>query len=177
MTTVSIAIPTYNQEAYVGEAITSCLRQSYPDIKIIVRDDCSTDGTARICRHYLGDSRVSYYLNERNVGRLENYRQLLDDGAGSTWHINLDGDDYFIDDDFIRRGVELLTSHPEAVFYQGNHDLERTIWNGLLQFSGSVLNSAIPKSLSGERTILRISQRSDTLPIVQRFMTAPERLT
>jgi glycosyltransferase involved in cell wall biosynthesis len=47
--TVSIVIPCYNREQYIGDAIESCLRQNHPAAEIIVVDDGSTDGSvARI---------------------------------------------------------------------------------------------------------------------------------
>ncbi|WP_188893748.1 bifunctional glycosyltransferase/CDP-glycerol:glycerophosphate glycerophosphotransferase [Microlunatus endophyticus] len=49
---VSIIIPIYNVEEYVGECLTSIVGQSYRKLEIIVVDDGSTDGSARIARGY-----------------------------------------------------------------------------------------------------------------------------
>lgn len=43
--TVSIVIPCYNAEAFVGEAIESALGQTYPNVEVIVVDDGSTDSS------------------------------------------------------------------------------------------------------------------------------------
>jgi len=45
---VSIIIPCFNNDRYVGEAIDSALRQTYPRVEVIVIDDGSTDGSAAV---------------------------------------------------------------------------------------------------------------------------------
>ena len=49
---VSVMIPVYNGEAYLGEAIDSVLAQSYRPIEVIVVDDGSDDATAEVARGY-----------------------------------------------------------------------------------------------------------------------------
>ena len=50
---VSIVIPCYNSERYIGEAIESALGQTYPNIEVIVIDDGSTDDSASIIQRFL----------------------------------------------------------------------------------------------------------------------------
>ena len=45
---VTIMIPTFNQAAFIGEAIGSALAQTYSNLEIIVGDDASTDATPEI---------------------------------------------------------------------------------------------------------------------------------
>jgi glycosyltransferase involved in cell wall biosynthesis len=125
--TVTIGIPTYNQELYIRETIEGCLHQNYPHLRIIVADDRSTDGTSNIAKSYSHDTRISYKLNEKNFGRVGNYRHLLYNYAASAWYVNLDGDDYFTDPDFIANAMHFIGkySSDEIAFYQGNHDLDK----------------------------------------------------
>ena len=66
MSTISVIIPAYNTEKFIGEAIESALNQTRPAAEVIVVDDASKDGTAQIARSF-GD-RVTVLANERNSG-------------------------------------------------------------------------------------------------------------
>lgn len=58
---VSIAVPVYNGERYLREAMDSLLGQTYGDYEIIISDNASTDATEAIGRAYAErDPRVRY---------------------------------------------------------------------------------------------------------------------
>ena len=59
---VSVLLPVFNGERYVGEALESVLAQSFQDFEVVVIDDGSTDGTPDILRRYAGeDPRVRVF--------------------------------------------------------------------------------------------------------------------
>lgn len=59
---ISVVIPVYNTEAYVGEAIESAREQTLRDIEIIVIDDGSTDRSPFIIRELANtDPRIRIY--------------------------------------------------------------------------------------------------------------------
>ena len=60
---ISVVIPAYNHERFVGEAIESVLAQSCADLELIVVDDGSTDRTAEVIQGYT-DGRLHYYYQE-----------------------------------------------------------------------------------------------------------------
>jgi len=62
---ISVLIPAYNAEDFIGEAIESVLRQTFRDIEVIVVDDGSTDQTAHVVASF--SSKVRYYFQE-NAG-------------------------------------------------------------------------------------------------------------
>ena len=65
---VSVVMPAYNSEQYVGEAIESILTQTYADFELIVVDDGSTDGTRGVIESYAKrDGRVRV-LSQANCG-------------------------------------------------------------------------------------------------------------
>ncbi|KAB2891967.1 MAG: glycosyltransferase [Desulfobulbaceae bacterium] len=60
---VSVVIPAYNHERFVGAAVESVLSQTFSDLELIVIDDGSRDRTGEVVRGY-ADSRLSYYFQE-----------------------------------------------------------------------------------------------------------------
>lgn len=64
---VSIVMPAYNAEKYIGEAIESVLQQTYTNIELIIVEDCSTDGTLDVIKHY-EDNRIILERNLMNRG-------------------------------------------------------------------------------------------------------------
>ena len=60
---ISVVIPAYNHERFIGPAIDSVLGQTWEHLELIVIDDGSTDGTAKVVQGYT-DARLSYYYQE-----------------------------------------------------------------------------------------------------------------
>ncbi len=50
---VSIIIPMYNTEKYIGACLDSILVQTFTDFEVIVVDDCSTDNSRAVVKSYL----------------------------------------------------------------------------------------------------------------------------
>lgn len=64
---VSVIMPAYNGEKYIGAAIESILNQTYENFELVIVEDKSTDNTLDVIRKYK-DSRISLYLNSCNRG-------------------------------------------------------------------------------------------------------------
>jgi glycosyltransferase involved in cell wall biosynthesis len=63
---VSILIPAYNAEEWIGDALRSALGQTWQSKEIIVVDDGSTDGTLEVASRFASDSvRI---ISQRNMG-------------------------------------------------------------------------------------------------------------
>jgi glycosyltransferase involved in cell wall biosynthesis len=60
---ISVVIPAYNHERFIGPAIDSVLKQTWENLELIVVDDGSTDRTAEVIQACT-DPRLSYYYQE-----------------------------------------------------------------------------------------------------------------
>ncbi len=82
---ISIGLITYNQKAYVRDAIEGCFKQTYSPLEIIVSDDYSTDGTDEIIRSMIEDYKrkggihhVVFNRNPNNLGIIGNFLKTFD---------------------------------------------------------------------------------------------------
>ena len=66
---VSIVMPTYNCEKFIGNTIESVINQTYKNWELIIVDDCSTDNTKQLVDCYKEkDNRIKYYKFSENQG-------------------------------------------------------------------------------------------------------------
>lgn len=65
---VSVIIPNYNYEDFVGAAIESALGVDWPDIEVIVVDDGSTDHSRAVIERY--PDRIRAIFLQKNAGRV-----------------------------------------------------------------------------------------------------------
>jgi len=65
---VSVIIPCYNGEKFIGEAIESVLNQTYKNWELIIVDDGSTDGSKAVIKPFLKDPRIKLVEHEQNRG-------------------------------------------------------------------------------------------------------------
>jgi len=85
---VAILLSTYNGEKYLAEQLSSILVQSYPDFKLYIVDDGSTDNTNKIIDEFIAiDQRVvKLYKEHEHDGPCFSYMWLLN---------QIDADFYF----------------------------------------------------------------------------------
>jgi Glycosyltransferases involved in cell wall biogenesis len=78
---VSVVMPAYNAEKYIGEAIQSVLNQTYRNFELIIVDDGSTDKTWEKIQSY-NDSRITAIRHQQNKGVAEARNTSLDIAKG-----------------------------------------------------------------------------------------------
>lgn len=113
---VSVLLTTYNQAAFIREALDGVLMQETDFAwELLVGEDCSTDGTRAIVEEYAArhPTRIRAVLQERNIGGHANFDSLLRQARGRyiAW---VEGDDAFVDPQKLARQVAYLEAHPEA---------------------------------------------------------------
>lgn len=64
---VSVIMPVYNGEKYIGKAIESVLAQRVP-LELLVIDDCSADETELTVMRYMESGNIRYIRNKKNLG-------------------------------------------------------------------------------------------------------------
>lgn len=90
---VSVIIPVYKVEKFIGRTIESVLTQEYDDIEIVLVDDCSPDNSADVIKGYQKQYPcIKYILQEKNQGAAVARNTALNAATG-RYVAFLDGDD------------------------------------------------------------------------------------
>jgi glycosyltransferase involved in cell wall biosynthesis len=154
---VSIAIPTYNQSKYIIRAIESALAQDYKNLEIVISDDNSPDDTESVVKKFIedgNDDRIKYFKNKENLGILQNYKKSLYERLTGDWVINLDGDDFFVNSNFISAAMVMAVEDSSLVLIFGNY----------CEFYESnsrrvdIRNKNLPKSMNGDDFLMRYAK-------------------
>ena len=65
---VSVVFTSYNHKKYLNQALDSLVNQTYPNLEIIIVDDCSTDGSQEILKQYEHYQNIELKLQPKNSG-------------------------------------------------------------------------------------------------------------
>jgi glycosyltransferase involved in cell wall biosynthesis len=147
---VSVGLPVYNGEEYLGQALDSALEQTYGDFEIVISDNASTDATESICRDYAArDNRIRYVRQTSNRGVITNSNLVFEMARGEffRWASH---DDY-TSPGHLQECVSVLESNPDVV-------LSYT-WTTFLDKAGEVIDTeSLPVSLGSDS----VAERYDT---------------
>lgn len=110
---ISIVVPAYNVEKYIGKCLDSVLAQTHHNLEIILIDDGSTDGTGEICDAYgKKDSRI-VVVHQENQGALAARNAGIEKARGEYIGF-VDGDDW-ISGNMYQELYRLLKMHDAEV--------------------------------------------------------------
>jgi hypothetical protein len=111
---VSVLVPVFNAERYLGECLESILAQDFPSFEIIISDDASTDNSGRIIERYAArDSRIRWWKNPRNLGEADNSNLCLKAAKGEYIKL-VHADDLLLSPCAISKMVAAMEAYPEA---------------------------------------------------------------
>lgn len=111
---VSIGLPTFNGASRIHRALDSIWIQDYPNLEVIICDNCSTDGTQELCQQIAREHpQVRYIRHKENLGILRNFEFALAEAKGKYFM-------WIADDDSMEAGV--ITSYVD--FLDKNPDYE-----------------------------------------------------
>lgn len=112
---ISVVVVTYNFENFIIETLESVKKQTYPNIELIISDDCSTDKTLEKCKEWLNKNKnrfnnVVILTSKYNEGPTKNYNKGLKMARG-VW-IKYISDD-IMTENFLMESYEIVKKNPE----------------------------------------------------------------
>ncbi|RXY99465.1 glycosyltransferase family 2 protein [Fictibacillus sp. S7] len=90
---VTVLIPSFNSGIYLREALESVFNQTYPNWKIILVDDASTDDSLSYAADLLEDQRITLIQNKKNTGQSMSQNIGLEK-INTEFFLQLDADDW-----------------------------------------------------------------------------------
>lgn len=115
MIKVSIIVATYNHEKYIAKALESIVSQKADfEFEAIVGDDASKDNTAQIITDLANKypEIIKPVLRKKNLGPFKNFYDLCMRAKGE-YIAFLEGDDFWIDDDKLKKQINFLDSNKD----------------------------------------------------------------
>lgn len=112
---VSVIIPTYERDSvYLDRAIDSLLKQTYPNVEIVVIDDNKSDSkyrdsTVEYMKKHASNENIKYVLNEKNLGGALSRNKGIEVATGH-YITFLDDDDEYLPEK-IEKQVQFMKSH------------------------------------------------------------------
>ena len=99
-------MPAFNAASTIYRSITSVIFQTYPNWKIIIRDDMSTDGTVAVIESIkknlnLSDDKITLTVNTEKMWEVRNIVESLKETDSNDIICRLDGDDWLCDTDIL----------------------------------------------------------------------------
>lgn len=132
---VSVIIPMYNAEKFIGECIDSARRQEYRNWEMFVVDNCSTDKSRDIVLEYAkNDFRIKLISLESNSGSPARPRNIGIKNANGKYVALLDADDLWLERKLSKQ-VAFLEQHEDTFLLYSRYQ----IWK-----NGKIINKIAP---------------------------------
>ncbi len=122
-TTVSVAMTTYNGQAYILEQLQSIYDQSHPVDEVVICDDGSTDETVELVKEFIASRGLASWtvvVNERQLGFCDNFWKAITKCSGSFVFLS-DQDDVW----YPNKVAEMLSvmTRENALLVASSHDI------------------------------------------------------
>jgi len=153
---VSIIAVCYNHSKYAVECLNSIVSQSYENIELIIIDDCSSDNSVQLIKHWMRKNQVNckFIAHEKNVGICRTLNEGLEKCCG--YYVQLIATDDVLYKNKIKDQVRLLESEKSSGYSYTNFSL--------INEQGEVLeNQHYPENYSPPEDLFRemLKKKSD----------------
>ncbi len=166
--TVYVVVPVHNRKHYTEPFLRCMVEQTWPNLKVIIVDDGSTDGTSEMIREQYpevvllhGDGNL-WWTAATNVGIREALKTATDDD-----YVLVMNDDLEVDGDFVETLVRFAQTHPKSLVGAITVDISNP---DLIDDGGVMINGWTAKS----RVLNKGAQRSE---IEDGYFVEPSYLT
>ncbi|GAA4855312.1 hypothetical protein GCM10023201_56930 [Actinomycetospora corticicola] len=117
---VSVVVPLYQKEQYIGRTVASVLRQTFGDFELVVLDNACTDASADIVRSFR-DDRVRLVRNDATVPAPENFDRAVRLARAPLVKVLMADD--LLAPTLLARQVALMDADPSLALVSCRHDL------------------------------------------------------
>ncbi|MCX5512702.1 glycosyltransferase [Kaistia algarum] len=127
---ITVVLVTYNHENYIDQALAGIFSQELDvEFDVVISDDLSTDGTRTVIQKYIDryPGRIELIVSDKNLNDQEVSTRAIKAAKGK-YIAFLDGDDYWISSEKLRRQFDFMEANPDcAICY---HDVARVTDDG-----------------------------------------------
>ena len=119
---ISVAMITYNHEAYIEQAVESVMQQTGDfELELIIGEDNSKDNTRALVQRLANQypDKIKLLLWSPNIGMMPNFVKTLDACTGQYVAI-LEGDDYWTDPLKLQKQLDYMQAHPACAMCYHN---------------------------------------------------------
>ena len=160
---VDILMLAFNHDKYIAEAIESVLMQKTDfNYRLIISEDCSSDGTYNICKHFSlkYKDKILLLSNTENLGLAANYRNIINKST-SKYIALLEADDYWIDAYKLQKQILILEQNEEIglvhtgyiVLYENGLKKRANILSNKNKLQGNILKSLLKENIIAPLTV------------------------
>ena len=108
---VTVGVPTFNRADLLPETISSVLRQTYREFRLLICDNASEDDTRTRVASF-NDPRIDYERSDHNLGMNANLNRVIQ--LADTEYLAVVPDDDLLYPDHLRMAVNVLDCHPNV---------------------------------------------------------------
>lgn len=116
---LSIIVPSYNRNELLDRMLMSVSKCRYPNMEIIIVDDCSIPSCKEIVEKHRGSINITYLRNETNQYAEKSRKRGFQSAIGD-FVIFCDDDDFYTDFDFFNRAIYRLINDNNLSYVSGN---------------------------------------------------------